>query len=326
MIDRRSLLVSSLASIPAATLLSAPVFAQSYPVRPVSMIVPFPAGGPTDVPARIIAHQMGEILGQQIVIDNRAGASGNIGTGAAAKAEANGYNLLFATGGTHGINPSLFSKLPYDAVADFEPVVLVTRAPNVFLAANNFPGKTVSDIVKLAKENPGKLNFASAGLGTTTHMSFALMLTLTGAEIVHVPYRGGGPAMNDLIGGQIPLMVDGLPSALPHVKSGSIKAIAVTSLDRATAAPDIPTVAETLPGFEAEAWYAIMAPKKTPVAVLDRLNAAANEALKSDFVKQRCAELGATPIGGSRDDARNKIAVELEKWKKVAQSAGLKLD
>jgi tripartite-type tricarboxylate transporter receptor subunit TctC len=324
MTNRRIFLAAGLAALSVA--LPSLVSAEAYPIRPIMLIVPFPAGGPTDVPARIIAYKMGEILGQQIVIDNRAGASGNVGTGAAAKSEPNGYTLLFATGGTHGINSSLFSKMPYDPVADFEPIALMTRAPNVFIAANNFPGKTVADVVKQAKENPGKLNFGSAGVGTTTHMSFAYMLTLTGAEIIHVPYRGGGPAMNDLIAGQIPLMVDGLPSALPHIKSGSIKALAVTSLDRATAAPDIPTVAEMIPGFEAEAWFALLAPKGTSTAILDRLNAAANEALKSDYVIQRCAELGAIPVGGSREEARNKIAVELAKWKKVAQSSGLKLD
>lgn len=298
--------------------------AQAYPTRPITLIVAFPAGGPTDVPARIVAQKMGEILGQGFVIDNRSGASGNIGTTAAAKAEPNGYTLLFATGGTHGINASLFAKLPFDPVADFEPIVLVTRSPNVFLATKGFPADNVADLVKLARQSPGKLNYASAGIGTTTHMSFALMLSMTGADIVHVPYRGGGPAMNDLIGGQVPLMVDGLPSALPHIRAGNAKALAVTSLERAAAAPDIPAVSETLPGFEAEAWYALVAPKGTPDAIVDRLNAAANAALQSDFVRQRLDELGATAVGGSREDARRKIVTDVAKWKTVVESTGLK--
>jgi tripartite-type tricarboxylate transporter receptor subunit TctC len=324
MIHRGQLFAVTLLAAAAGLGSAGPGQAQSYPTRPITLIVAFPAGGPTDVPARIVAHRMGEILGQQFIIDNRAGASGNIGSAVAAKSDPNGYTLLFATGGTHGINSSLFSKLPFDPVTDFEPVVLVTRAPNVFIATNSFPGNTVADMVKLAKQAPGTLNYASAGVGTTTHMSFALMLSLTGADIVHVPYRGGGPAMNDLIGGQVPLMVDGLPSALPHITAGKAKALAVTSLERAAAAPEIPTVAETLPGFEAEAWYALVAPKGTPDAIIDRLNAVANEALQSASVKQRLAELGSIPVGGSREDARRKIVTDVAKWKKVVESTGLK--
>jgi tripartite-type tricarboxylate transporter receptor subunit TctC len=193
--------------------------AETYPSRPVKLIVPFPPGGPTDVQARIVAQEMSKTLGQQIVIDNRGGAGGSVAAQAAAASAPDGYTMFFATGGTHGINPSLYKSVPYDAVKDFDPVVFISTSPNVFVANPKFPANTIAELIEYAKKNPGKVNYATAGIGTTTHMSAELLQSVTGITLVHVPYRGGAPAMSDLLGGQVELMADGLPSAMPFIKA-----------------------------------------------------------------------------------------------------------
>jgi tripartite-type tricarboxylate transporter receptor subunit TctC len=300
--------------------------AETYPSRPIKLIVPFPAGGPTDVQARIVAQEMSKTLGQQIVIENKGGAGGSIAAQAAATSAPDGYTVFFATGGTHGINPSLYKNVPYDAVKDFDPVVFISTSPNVFVANPKFPANTIAELIDYAKKNPGKVNYATAGLGTTTHMSAELLQSVTGVNLVHVPYRGGGPAMNDLLGGQIELMVDGLPSAMPHIKAGSIKALGITTSARTASAPEIPTVAATVPGFEALAWFGLVVPKGTPKEAIDKLNAEANLALRSDLVKTRYAELGADPVGGSPQDLERQIASELKKWAGVVKATGAHVD
>jgi tripartite-type tricarboxylate transporter receptor subunit TctC len=300
--------------------------AETYPSRPVKLIVPFPAGGPTDVQARIVAQEMSKTLGQQIVIDNRGGAGGSIAAQAAATSAPDGYTMFFATGGTHGINPSLYKNVPYDAVKDFDPVVYISTSPNVFVANPKFPANTMAELIDYAKKNPGKVNYATAGIGTTTHMSAELLQSVSGVNIVHVPYRGGGPAMNDLLGGQIELMVDGLPSAMPHIRASGIKALAVTTSARAPSAPDIPTVAETVPGYEALAWFGLVVPKGTPKEAIEKLNAVANQALQSDLVKTRYAELGADPVGGTPEELGRQIASELKKWADVVKKTGARVD
>lgn len=302
------------------------VSAETYPSRPVKLIVPFPAGGPTDVQARIVAQEMSKTLGQQIVVDNRGGAGGSIAAQAAATSPPDGYTMFFATGGTHGINPSLYKNVPYDAVKDFDPVVYISTSPNVFVANPKFPANTMAELIDYAKKNPGKVNYATAGIGTTTHMSAELLQSVSGVNIVHVPYRGGGPAMNDLLGAQIELMVDGLPSAMPHIKAGSIKALAVTTSTRTASAPEIPTVAETVPGYEAVAWFGLVVPKGTPKEAIEKLNAVANQALQSDLVKARYAELGADPVGGTPEDLGRQIASELKKWADVVKKTGAHVD
>lgn len=300
--------------------------AQPYPTKPVRLIVPFPPGGPTDVQARVVAQEMSKTLGQNIFIDNKGGAGGNIAAEAAARSAPDGYTIFFATGGTHGINPSLYSKIPYDAVNDFDPVVFVSTSPNVFVAHPKFPANTMAEFINHAKQNPGGVFFGSAGNGTTTHMSAELLKSLTGINIVHVAYRGGAPAMNDLLGGQIELMVDGLPSAMPHIKAKTIKAIGVTSAKRVTSAPEIPTVAETVPGYEAMAWFGIVAPKGTPKEIINKLNAVANQALQTDEVRKRYADLGAEPVGGTPEDLERQIQSELKKWGEVVRATGAKAE
>ncbi|MDB5563503.1 MAG: tripartite tricarboxylate transporter substrate binding protein [Tardiphaga sp.] len=300
--------------------------ADNYPSRPIRLIVPFPAGGPTDVQARIVAQEMSKALGQQIVIDNRGGAGGNIAAEAAANSAPDGYTIFFATGGTHGINPNLYKKIPYDAVKSFDPVVLISTSPNIFVANQKFPASTMAELIEYARKNPGIVNYATAGIGATTHMGAELLQSMTGIKMVHVPYRGGGPAMNDLLGGQIELMVDGLPSAMPHIKAGSIKALGLTTSTRAASAPEIPTVAETVPGYETSAWFGLVVPKGTPKEVIDKLNTIANAALKTDLVKTRYAELGADPVGGSAQDLERQITSELAKWAEVVKATGAHVD
>jgi tripartite-type tricarboxylate transporter receptor subunit TctC len=300
--------------------------AETYPSRPVKLIVPFPPGGPTDVQARIVAQEMSKTLGQQIVIDNRGGAGGSVAAQAAATSAPDGYTMFFATGGTHGINPSLYKSVPYDAVKDFDPVVFISTSPNVFVANPKFPANTIAELIEYAKKNPGKVNYATAGIGTTTHMSAELLQSVSGITLVHVPYRGGAPAMSDLLGGQVELMADGLPSAMPFIKAGTIKALGVTTAARAPSAPQIPTVAETVPGYEAVAWFGLVVPKGTPKEAIERLNAVANQALQSEAVKARYAELGADPVGGSPEDLRRQIASELKKWADVVKTTGARVD
>ena len=268
-----------------------PVHASDFPSKPIRLIVPFPAGGPTDVTARVVAQEMSKGIGQQIVVDNRAGAGGNVAAEIAANSPADGYTVFFATGGTHGINPSLYKRVPYDPVKSFDPVVLVSTSPNVFVAHPKFPANTMAELIAYAKANPGKVNYASAGAGTTTHMSAELLRAVTGVDIVHVPYRGSAPAMNDLLAGQIELMVDGLPSAMPHIRAGAIKALGLTTAKRIESAPDIPAIGETVPGYEAVAWFAFLVPAGTPKDVIAKLNEEADRALASGEVKRRYAEL-----------------------------------
>ena len=245
----RSLLFVLLACLPLGA------FGQAYPTHSVRLVVPFPAGGTTDILARDVAMRLTETLGQSVVVDNRPGAGGNIGSDLVAKSPADGYTLLMGTVGTHAINPSLYSKMPYDHVKDFAPVVLVAGVPNVLVVNPALPVKSVSDLIKLAKDKPGQINFASSGSGTSIHLSGELFKTMAGVEMTHIPYKGSAPALSDLVGGQVQIMFDNLPSALPQIKAGRLRAIAVTSLKRAPVLPDIPTINESgLPGFEASPW------------------------------------------------------------------------
>ena len=298
----------------------------SYPTKPIRLIVPFPPGGPTDVTARVIAEEMSQTIGQQVIIDNRAGAGGNIAAGVAAKSAPDGYTLFFATGGTHGINPSLYAKIPYDPIKDFAPVVWVSTSPNVFVAHPKFPASTMSELIAYAKANPGKVNFATAGNGTTTHMSAELLKALTGIDIVHVPYRGSGPALSDLLAGHIELMVDGLPSSMPHIKAGSIKALGVTTAQRTPSAPNVPAVSETVRGYEAVAWFGLLVPAGTPKQAIEKLNAEANRALRTEKIRKRYAELGAEPHGGTPEEFDKQIRTELKKWADVVKATGARVE
>ena len=307
--------------------LSAGASAQTYPNHPIRLVVPFPPGGTTDILAREVGERLTATLGQTVVIDNRPGAGGNIGADIVAKAAPDGYTLLMATVGTHAINASLYRKLPYDHIKDFAPVVLVAGVPNVLEVTPSLPVHSVAELIKLAKEKPGQLNFASSGNGTSIHLSGELFKTMAGVDMTHVPYKGSAFALTDLIAGQVQLMFDNLPSSLPHIKAGKLRAIAVTSAQRAPALPDVPTIAESgLPGFEASAWFGIVAPAGTPPAIVNRINAEVNQWLHSPEAADKLLAQGAIAAGGTPEQFVAHIRAETDKWAKVVKASGAKVD
>ena len=311
-----------------AALVLVSAHAQDFPTRPIRLVVPFPPGGGTDVVARAVAPRMSELLGQPVVVDNRAGAGGNIGAELVANAPPDGYTMLMGTVGTHAINPSLYEKMPYDHVKDFVPVVLVAGVPNVLVVNPALPVKSVQELVAYAKANPGKLNFASSGSGTSIHLSGELFKTMTGVQMQHVPYKGSAPALADLAGGQVQLMFDNLPSALALIKGGKLRALAVTSLQRSTALPDVPTVAESaLPGFEASSWFGLLAPAGTPKDAVAKVNGEVAKWLATPEAKEKLAAQGAIVASGlTPEDFSRHIATETTKWHKVVKESGAKVE
>jgi len=301
-------------------------FAQ-YPTKPVRIIVPYPPGGTTDILARLIAKGLTDKLGQTFVVENRPGASGAIGSQAVAKAPPDGYTLVMGTISSHGINSALYKALPYDAVRDFAPVTNVASTPNVITVNPGLPVKNLNELLVLAREKPGKLNFGSTSQGGSPHMSAELLKMMARVELVHVPYKGAGPMLADLIGGQIEIGFDNLPSSMSHIKSGKVRAIAVTTAKRWPGAPEIPTVAESgVPGYEVSGWFGLLAPAGTPRPVIDVLYRAIGEILKQPDVAKQLLELGAEPAANGPDAFGRQIAGEVEKWKKVVAATGVKAE
>lgn len=304
----------------------------AWPAKPVRIVVPFAPGGTTDILARVLAPELSKALGQPFVVDNRAGAGGNIGAEIVAKSPADGHTLLMGTVGTHGINKSLYSRLPYDPQKDFAPITLVAGVPNVMVMntkrAQELGIASVADFVRYAKANPGRLNMASSGNGTSIHLAGELFKSRNGIFMTHIPYRGSGPAMKDMIGGQMDVMFDNLPSALPHIQSGSLKAFAVTSAVRSAAVPELPTVAEagSLPGFEASSWFGLLAPAGTPADIVNRLQQETAKALALPAVKERLLAQGAIPGGQSPAEFARQIDSELVKWAAVVKASGARVD
>ena len=299
--------------------------AVDYPTKPVKWIVPYPPGGTTDVLARIIGQWLSEKMGQQFIIENKAGGGNNIGTELVVKAAPDGYTMLLVNP-AHGINATLYKNLNFNVIRDIAPVAGLMRTPNVMEVTNSFPAKTVKEFIDYCKANPGKVNMASSGSGTSVHMSGELFKSMTGCDMLHVPYKGAGPAIVDLIPGQVHVLFDNLPSSIGHIKGGRLRALAVTSAERDPAMPDTPTVAETVPGYEATAWFGIGMPKGTPRDIIDKLNAEVNRALADPKMRERLAELGGKPISGTPEDFAKVIAAETEKWAKVVVSSGAKVE
>ena len=299
-------------------------FAQGYPSKPVKMIVPYAAGGTTDVLARIMADKLTQGLGQTVVIEYKPGAGGTIGAEAAAKSPADGYTMVMGAPGSHSTATSLYAKLPYDPVKDFVPIVHVANVPNSIVVHPSLAVKSVPELIAYAKSRPGELTYGSAGTGATTHLTGELFALLANVKLTHIPYKGSGQAMVDLLGGQIQMMFENLPGAATQIRSGKIRGLAVTSLRRSAAFPDLPAVSETLPGFEVVAWFALFAPAGTPAAIVARLNAESNRALSLAEVREKIAAAGSDPIGGTSDELARFLASDIAKWTRVTRDAGIK--
>ena len=317
----------------ASSLISLPVAAQAnWPTKPVRIVVPFAPGGTTDILARAVAPELSKAFGQQFVVDNRTGAGGNVGADIVAKSPGDGYTLLMGTVGTHGINKSLYPKMPFDPQKDFAPITLVAGVPNVMVMNAEKAGKlginSVADFVKYAKSRPGQLSMASSGNGTSIHLSGELFKSQTGIFMTHIPYRGSGPALLDLIGGNVDVMFDNLPSAMPQIKGGKLKALAVTSAQRSAALPDLPTVEEAgkLKGFEASSWFGLLAPAGTPPEIVSRIQQEVAKALATPAIKEKMLAQGAIPSGNTPQEFAKLIDSEITKWAQVVKVSGAKVD
>jgi tripartite-type tricarboxylate transporter receptor subunit TctC len=299
--------------------------ALDYPTRPVRFVVGFPAGGATDILARLIGQRLSERLGQQFVIENKPGAGNNIGTEAVVNADPDGYTVLLINPANF-INASLYVNLRFNFIRDIAPVASFNRVPNVMTVASDVPAKTVAEFIAYVKANPGKVNMASSGNGTSVHLSGELFMAMSGAKMLHVPYRGAAPAITDLLGNRVQVIFDNMPSIIQHISSGSLRALAVTTAARSPELPDVPTVAETVPGYEASALFGMGAPKKTPQEIVERLNREVNAVLAEPEMKKRLTELGGAPLISSPEAFGAMIAAETEKWETVVKSAGLRVE
>jgi tripartite-type tricarboxylate transporter receptor subunit TctC len=302
--------------------------AQAYPSKPIHLVVPYPAGGPLDIMARAIGQKLTEAWKQPVIVDNRAGAGGNIGADAVAKAAPDGYTLLMGAVATQAINPALYSKIPYDAARDFAAVALVAQVPNILVVNPAVPVKSVRELIELARAKPGTLNFASGSTGSTGHLAGELFKTMAGVDMVHIPYKGAAPATTDLLAGQVQLMFDNLANALPNVKAGKLRALAVTTLARSPAVPDLPTIAESgLPGFDLTTWFGLLVPAGTPPEIVAKLNAEVVRALNSNDMRERLQRMGAEPpANNTPEHFAAFIRSEAAKYAKVVKSSGAKVD
>ena len=311
----------------AASLLSLPLqAATAFPTKPIRIIVAYTPAGTTDILARAIGQKMSENWGQPVIVDNRPGAAGNIGTEVAARANPDGHTLVMGTAGTHGINVSLYRKLGWHPVNDFAPVSLSAMVPNIMVVNNALPVKNVREFLAHVKANPGKLSYGSPGNGSTAHLSMELFKSMTGSTIVHIPYKGSAGVLADVMGGQIAVTIDNMPPYLPQVKAGKIRALAVSTTKRSAAVPDLPTIAEAgVPGYDSGSWFGLLAPAKTPKAVVDQLSAESARILKLPEVSKRISELGAEPVGSTPEQFAELIKTEIAKWAKVIKDANVEL-
>lgn len=303
-----------------------PAKAQAFPARPITLVVPFAAGGSTDVVSRIIAQKMTDLLGQQVVVENVTGGGGNVGAARVARAAPDGYAVCMGTVGTHTLNPLILKRKPYDPITDFTPISLLAIVPNVLVVNPSFPARTVQELVELVKKDPGKYNYASSGLGTPLHLSGELFNKLAGVKMQHVPYRGAGPALNDVVANQVPIMFDNLPSSSAFMQAGTLRAIGVTTKERVPSFPDVPTIAETLPGYETYTWNALFGPKGLPRDLVDKINQAGVAAVKDAGVQERMKPFSATMVGGTPEQLADHVKAEIAKWTPIVQEANVSLD
>jgi tripartite-type tricarboxylate transporter receptor subunit TctC len=323
--SRRQMLLSGVVALAMATVGASVQAQNNYPTKPIRMIVPFASGGTTTLLARLLAERMGQGLGQSMFVENRPGAGGNIGMDAVAKAEPDGYTILMGPIGL-AINPSLYPKMAFDPIKDLEPIGLYGGVPNLLVVHPSVPAKNIHELVAYAKANPGKLNYASNGNGTSSHLAAEMLKSVAGITMTHVPYKGGGPAMQDLIGGQVNMLFDQMPAVLPQVQGERVRPLGVTSLKRSAAAPDIPAISESLPGFDMTVWFGLLAPKGTPTEVIARLNKEIQVALKDPAFQKQLGTMGVTPMPGTPDEFAAYLRKETTTWAKVVKESGAKLD
>jgi tripartite-type tricarboxylate transporter receptor subunit TctC len=301
--------------------------AQSWPTKPIKFIVPFTPGGNTDIVARMVGEGLSKTFGQPVLIENKPGAAGLLGATAVAKSPADGYTFLMGTVGTHAINAGMYSKMPYDTVKDFTPVTLVASVPNILVVPPSLPVNSVKDLIAYLKANPDKANFASSGSGTSIHLSGELFKIRTGVAMTHIAYKGSPPALTDLMGGQVQLMFDNLPTSLPYVKAGKLKALAVTTAKRIPALPNVPTVAESgLPGFETGSWFGLFAPAGTPKEIIARVDSEVRKMVQSPEMREKLIQQGAEPVGMGSEEFAAHVKSELAKWGEVVKASGAKAD
>ena len=324
--NKRHLLSLSAVVCAAACFMLPAAYAQTYPSKPIRLIVPFPAGGATDLFARSLSQKLGERLGQSVVIDNKPGAGGTLGSDLAAKAPADGYTLLLSTTSTHSIGPNLNPKIPYDAMRDFTPISQVGNAPSIMLVPNSSPARTVQEWIEHARKNPGRLNYASSGNGTIVQLTAELFKSQANLFVVHIPYKGTALAIPDLVSSKVDVLFDSLPTGLPHVKDGRLRALGVTSAKRTPLAPDLPPISDVLPGYESTTWFGLFGPKGLPADVVTRVNTAANQVLKDPEVIDKLTRLGIEPVGGTPAQFTAMLGTELAKWKKIIQERKITLD
>ena len=315
-------LAAGAAALPSLSRLA---WAQAYPGRTVRLIAPFQPGGAVDLSARLMGQWLTDRLGQQVVVENRPGAGGNVGSEVAAKAPPDGYTILLCSV-ANSISTSLYDKLNYDFTRDFAPVCGIGRAPNVMVVHPSVPAKTVQEFIAYARANPGKVNMASSGVGTSIHVSGELFKILAGVDMVHVPYRGSAPMLTDLVGGQVQVAFDNLQPAIPHIKAGTLRALAVTTTTRSEALPELPTIAEFVPGYEASTWQGIVAPRNVPAEIVDRLNREISAGLADPKIRARIAEMGASPLAGSPAEFGQFITADIAKWAKVIREGNIRAE
>jgi len=309
-----------------AALCAGQALAQAYPTKPVRLVVPFPPGGPTDILGRAIGAKLGELLGQPVIIDNRGGAGGGIGADNVAKSAPDGYSLLLGTTGTHTINPNLYSKLPYDPIKDFAPISLVVKYLNILVVNPKVPAKNVAELIALARQKPGQITFGSAGNGSSNHLTAEMLASMSGVKMQHIPYKGSGPALNDVIAGQIDFMFDQYSTVGPNIKAGKLRAIGIATKERHPLLPDVPTIAETIPGFEVSPWYAMFAPAGTPKPIIDKLNADLVKVMNSPEIRERMTTLGWDPVTDTPEQLEAQIKSELAVWADVVKKSGARID
>lgn len=323
LIARLAITLMALSAVAAVQAQSA---AQAYPSKPIRIVVTFTSGGAPDIIARLLGERFTAAWGQPVIIDNKPGSGGNIGADFVAKAAPDGYTMVVGTVGTHSINGALYAKMPYDMVKDFSPVSLLATTPNLLVVNNDVPAKTVQELIDLGKRE-GKMSFASSGSGTSIHVSGELFKSMTGIDMTHIPYKGRASALPDLLGGRVTMMFDNMPSSLPLVREGKLRALGVTSLTRSAAAPDIPTIAESgLPGFEAVSWFAMFAPPGTPKPVVDKIQAEISRILKTPEVAKRLTDIGLEPVGSTPEDLAAYQRSEIVKWAKVVKDSGARAE